>query len=280
MASYEGEGPKVVDKFDGMNFHLWKFKMEMVMAEKELWDIVDGSEEPPHSTSDPRVMQTYLRREKKAFAILALNLSDSQLAHIRSCKTPREAWAKLCNIHEAKSLANILFLTRKFFTIKMEEEDDMLVHINKMKALADQLNGAHLTISDGNIVMRLLESVPPLFEYLIVATELTPVCELTSDSVTLRLLHKLSRRKVNESHGDSAALTAKKLKNGGGASSNDKVCFYCGKKSNIAKHCFKRKNNEKEESANKTKVRDDDDEYALTTRYVSCNVNISDDINE
>ena len=103
MASYEGEGPKVVDKFDGVNFHLWKFKMEMVMVQKELWEIVDGSEEPPHSTSDPRVMQAYKRKEKKAFAILALNLSDLQLAHICSCKTAAEAWAKLCNIHEAKS---------------------------------------------------------------------------------------------------------------------------------------------------------------------------------
>ena len=83
MASYEGEGPKVVDNFDGVNFYLWKFKMEMVKAEKELWEIVDGSEEPPHSTSDLRVMQAYKRREKKAFAILALNLSDSQLGHIR-----------------------------------------------------------------------------------------------------------------------------------------------------------------------------------------------------
>ena len=62
MASYEGGCPKVVDKFDGVIFHLWKFKMEMVMAEKELWEIVDGSEEPPHSTSDPRVMQAYKKR--------------------------------------------------------------------------------------------------------------------------------------------------------------------------------------------------------------------------
>lgn len=55
MASYEGEGPKPVDKSDAVNFHLWKFKMEMAMAEKDLWEIADGREEPPHSTSDPRV---------------------------------------------------------------------------------------------------------------------------------------------------------------------------------------------------------------------------------
>ena len=105
----------------------------MVLAKKELWEIVEGSDEPSFSSIDPKVIIAYNRREKKAFAILALNHSDSQLSHIRSCKTSTEAWATLCNIHEAKSLANILFLRPKFFTIKMEEDDDMLEHINKVK---------------------------------------------------------------------------------------------------------------------------------------------------
>ena len=52
---------------------------------------MEGSEEVPYSTSDPNVRLAYNRREKKAFAILALNLSDSQLSHIRSCKTSTKA---------------------------------------------------------------------------------------------------------------------------------------------------------------------------------------------
>ena len=118
------------------------------------------------------------------------NLSDSQLSHIRSCKTSTEAWAKLCNIHEAKSLANILFLGLKFFTIKMEDHDDMLMHINKVKALADQLNGANVAINganvainDGDIVMTLLESLPSSYEYLILAMESRTIEELTLDYV-------------------------------------------------------------------------------------------------
>ena len=91
MASFEIDYSKVVDKFEGVNFHLLEFKMEMVMAEKELWDIVEGSEQFPHSTTKPRIIQALNRREKKAFAIFALNLFDSQLSLIRSCKSPAEA---------------------------------------------------------------------------------------------------------------------------------------------------------------------------------------------
>ena len=29
-----------IDKFDGTKFHLWKFKMQMVLEDKDLWSIV------------------------------------------------------------------------------------------------------------------------------------------------------------------------------------------------------------------------------------------------
>ena len=36
MASFEGQGSKVMDKFDGVNFHLSKFKMEIVFVRKRV----------------------------------------------------------------------------------------------------------------------------------------------------------------------------------------------------------------------------------------------------
>jgi hypothetical protein len=105
----------------------------------DLWDIVDGSEKVPPSNADPKVLMEYQRRVKKAMSIIMLNLADNQLAHIKSCKGPAEAWKILCNIHETKSLSNILFVRCKFFTCKMDEGDDLLDHVNKVKALADQL---------------------------------------------------------------------------------------------------------------------------------------------
>jgi hypothetical protein len=47
MASFEGESLKVVEKFRGDNFHVWKAKMELQLSALDLWDIVDESEEAP-----------------------------------------------------------------------------------------------------------------------------------------------------------------------------------------------------------------------------------------
>jgi len=33
----------MIAKFVGENFHLWKFKMQMLLEDKELWSIVSGT---------------------------------------------------------------------------------------------------------------------------------------------------------------------------------------------------------------------------------------------
>ena len=263
MAYLESEAARVIDKFHGEKFSLWKFKMEMALASVDLWDIVDGSEKAPPSDADPKVLKEYQRRVKKAMSIIVLNLADNQLAHVKSCKGPAEAWKILCNIHETKSLSNILFVRRKFFTCKMDEGDDLLDHVNKVKALADQLACLEVPVREEDIVMTLLESLPASYEFLITALETMPMKELTMEYVTARLMHEMSKRKEKEPQGEDVAMVARQSKAGDPRLRQGvKTCFYCGKPGHIARFCYKAKNKEKE-SANNAKV---EDEFAFATK--------------
>ena len=58
-------------------FNIWKFKIKMLLASMDLWDIVDGSEEASPSNADPKVLKEYQRRIKKAMSIITLNLADN-----------------------------------------------------------------------------------------------------------------------------------------------------------------------------------------------------------
>ncbi len=61
---------------------------------------------------------------------------------------------------------------------------------------------------DEDVVMTLLESLPPSYKYLITALETLPMQDLTMEYVTARLMHEVSKRKEKEPQGDDATLVS------------------------------------------------------------------------
>jgi hypothetical protein len=64
-----------------------------------------------------------------------------------------------------------LFLRRRFFTIKIQEGEDLLSHINMLKALTNQLYSIEMKIEDENVYMVLLMNLPPSFDNLVMSLE-------------------------------------------------------------------------------------------------------------
>ena len=139
----------------------------------------------------------------------------------------------------------------------------MLDHVNKVKALVDQLVCLEVPVRDEDIVMTLLESLPASFEYLITAMETMPMKELTMDYVTMRLMHEMSKRKEKEPQGEDVAMVLRQNKGDNSfPRQGAKSCFYCGKPGHIARFCYKAKNKEQEQ----TKNAKDDDDYTFVMR--------------
>ena len=56
-----------IEKFKGENFHLWKFKMEMVFEEKDLSNIVRGDEvEPTDEGTNEAQRRQFQKRERSS----------------------------------------------------------------------------------------------------------------------------------------------------------------------------------------------------------------------
>ncbi len=142
-------------------------------------------------------------------------------------------------MHEAKTIGNKLFLRRRFFTIKMQEGDDMLVHINSVKALVDQLRSMEVNITDEDVYMVLLMNLPPSFDNLVTNLESMSTNDVDLQFIVARLLHEVSKRKECESC-KTTALVNKTHK------PNEKLCFYCKKPGHFVRNCLKKKRDEKE----------------------------------
>ena len=97
----EGDGHSTIDKFDGNNFNLSQFKLEMLMSTQDLSKIVENLELPLPSTTATRLRRRMSGECKKASAIISTSLVDK--AYIKGYNRPIEVWKSLCNIHVTKT---------------------------------------------------------------------------------------------------------------------------------------------------------------------------------
>ena len=89
MAGLGGtDGLRAIEKLNGDNFHTWKFKMEMVLQEKDLWDIVTGDEARPKESAEA---SAYDKRARRAMATICLSVQDALLGLVRPAKSAQEA---------------------------------------------------------------------------------------------------------------------------------------------------------------------------------------------
>lgn len=109
-----------IEKLSGPeNWATWKFQMEHLMKAKGLWGMVmesDNVSEQMHGANvgaNAQARAEFEKRKEKAFSVLVLNVSTTQLYLITSCKTPKEAWDTLKGYFERDTLANKLFLKKK-----------------------------------------------------------------------------------------------------------------------------------------------------------------------
>ncbi|CEG41910.1 gag-pol polyprotein [Plasmopara halstedii] len=146
---------------------------------------------------------------------------------------------------EKRGLGNKLFLRRRFFTTMMEEGDDILEHINKLKTIAEQLEAVGAPVSKNDLVITLLESLSETYQFLITALE-SRADTLTWEVVTSRLLHEDIKRK--EQGGDGAApeqaFMMKDAKRKGRPAKKTGACHNCGKQGHWIAECPSRVQND------------------------------------
>jgi hypothetical protein len=139
-------------------------------------------------------MTNYNEKETKAFALLCEHLMNAQLAHIQYCKNVKSARETLFGMHEAKTIGNKLFFRKRFFTIKMQNGEDLLVHINMVKAIVDQLHSIEVKIEDEDVYMVLLMTLSSSFDNLVTSLESMSTKDVDFQFIVAQLFHEVSKK--------------------------------------------------------------------------------------
>ena len=72
-----------INKFDGMNFHAWKFKIQMVLEERDLW------EQSPHLEQSRSSKSYYQTRCESGFWTKSSNSALTCVSGVVLCTNPK-----------------------------------------------------------------------------------------------------------------------------------------------------------------------------------------------
>ncbi len=241
----------LIDRLDGTNWTTWKFQMRHLLLSKGLWGIIDGTDVLEEG-ANAQAQSDHTKRSQKAFSSIVMAVGTSQLYLITSTESPVEAWETLRNHFERDTLANKLFLKKKYFRTEMKESTTVEDHLKHMKEITDRLAAIGAPIVEEDQVVTLLGSLPRSYSTLVTALEARGD-DLTFNFVKQALVQEEQKRLGVSSDSQSALISssAKKTKY---VPRKQLKCFGCGQIGHIRRNCTRASANRKEQADSSVKL--------------------------
>ncbi|CAI5468791.1 unnamed protein product [Closterium sp. Yama58-4] len=246
--------------FTGQNYSAWKFKFQVLMMERGLWGLFDGTEKKPDDESD---IAAWKKKDQKAFATLISRIGINLVSSVRTCikleASAHEAWKRLETMHVNKTPHGKILARNAFYTVKLRAGESMHEYATRVEELGETFLDLGGTVTEEDWILTLLCGLPE--EWSTVITTLDSVQDTwTKETVVGRLLHEESRRRqfANESvetamfSGGSSGGKSKWSKGAtkksyggsdrgkGNTSNGASKCHYCGKAGHFWRECRKR----------------------------------------
>ena len=237
-----------VAKFDGTNFHLWKFQLRILLQGQDLWEVTDGTHERPEASSSDATRKEWNTKNNWAMMYITQSLDIKQLSLLINCEKASEMWSKLTSIYEQKNTSSIHMVQQMFFEYKMDEADDMATHISKVENLARRLKDVEEEPSTSSVITKILCSLPVSYRHILSAWDATPRNQQTLATLTARLLkeeemnRQMGSPSIKDTKSDAYFVHGKKHQHPTGRETKKKGnCSYCKRPGHWFRECRKRK---------------------------------------
>ncbi|MCO5559977.1 hypothetical protein L7F22_013581 [Adiantum nelumboides] len=154
MSSSDEKDVYNIQKFDGINFAIWKEQIQDVLIQKgQLGPIMERLEGEYTDIE-------WQKLDAKAKSTICLHLAEFVYFTIVGERTARDVCDKLCSSYENKSATNKVFLMKKLFDLCMKEEGTISTHINEFNIIFTQLTSQGLVFDEEINCTFLLCSLP------------------------------------------------------------------------------------------------------------------------
>src|SRR2546430_4801762 len=157
--SKTGSSTYHIAKLTESNYRSWAQQLEWILDERELWEVVTGSEKQPEpaprseeitvqttgpsmSTTDPITdsdfnakLNAYVKNSKKARSIIGSSVSAAVMTYIEGVSDPVKMWKILEERYNPKTQTTLIQMLREFMTAAMNSGENMEQHLQRLQRL-------------------------------------------------------------------------------------------------------------------------------------------------
>lgn len=220
-----------IEALNGNNYHNWKFRMEMILAENNVLGCIE-KDTNVEDIIDEKEKAAKVQLENKAKSLIIQCVNDNQLECLRDKKTAFKMWMMLKDRYEKQGLPGQLYLKKKLLSMKLKENESLEKFILEFEEITRQLKAAGSKIAEEDLVCNILLSLPKSYEAVVTVLENIP--NITFEMVKKKILAEYEKRKLSEEPRGSAnteRLYALSLQKGS--------CFRCGEVGHFKRDCRK-----------------------------------------
>ena len=126
--------------------------------------------------------------------------SDSVLLNVSGEDSAVKLWEKIGSLYQSKSLVNKLFLQKKPFDRRMDENDTVTEHLNFYNTLVSQITSVGIKMDEEDKCITLLSSLSDSWDNLIVTIGSSSQATLKFDEIVSSILSEEMRPKTMDNH--------------------------------------------------------------------------------
>ncbi|KAA8540680.1 hypothetical protein F0562_024401 [Nyssa sinensis] len=189
------------------NYGNWSIQIKVLLQSQDLWDIVEKGyieptteEEQALNDAQKTVLKQSRKTDKKALFLLYQCIDDNTFEKISSATTSKQAWEILKSMHrgiEKTIRVRLQILRSEFESLNMNGAESILEYFSRTLVIVNQMRRHGEDIDDVRVMEKILRTLTPKFEHVVVAVEQSMDFKTTSVDELMATL-EIHEQRINK----------------------------------------------------------------------------------